>query len=106
MVREIMKEPALFVTEIMKTTNYRRNLRKCMDILRDYHFYFSVESNPDKNNDPNYNVFSKKLLPLNLHRVQTFDKINFQTVYDEIRFFLTCSSTKHWYVAVFHRRVL
>ena len=77
-----------------------------MDVLRDYHYYYSVESTPDQATDPHYNIFSQKMLPINLHKVQTFDKISFQKVNDQIRFFLTCSSTKNWYIAVFHRRVL
>jgi len=47
LIRDVMQDPAQFVTEIMKTNKYQRNLRKCMDILRDYHYYYSVESSPD-----------------------------------------------------------
>jgi hypothetical protein len=72
-----MQDPALFVAEIMKTNKYQRNLRKCMDVLREYHYYFSVESPPEQATDPNYNIFSKKMQPLDLHKVQTFDKISF-----------------------------
>jgi len=64
-----MQDPAQFVVEIMKTNKNLRNLRKCMDVLRDYHYYYSVESPPEQATDPNYNIFSKKTEPLGLNLV-------------------------------------
>lgn len=72
-----MQDPAQFVLEIMKTNKSLRNLRKCMDILRDFHFYYSVESKSGEANNANYNIFSRKVEPVDLHRIQTFDKISF-----------------------------
>ena len=48
-----------------------------MDILRDFHFYYSVESPPSEATNPNYNIFCRKIEPIALHKVQTFDKISF-----------------------------
>lgn len=78
-----------------------------MDILREYHFYFSVYSQSSAlMSQPFYNSYSQKVSVVALHKVQKFDRIAFGRATDEIRYLKMCSTLNKWLVAVYHARVL
>jgi hypothetical protein len=106
-VTEVMQDPGKFIYEAQKATRQSKNIKKCMDILRDFHFYFSQETtHSNMGSTPYFNIYSHKVGIRNIHKIQTFDKIAFSRKADEIRYFCMCSTLKNWFLAVFHARVL
>jgi hypothetical protein len=55
-----MKDPASFIAESLKANISAKTYRKCMDILREYHYHFSYKSPPHLISTPAYNMFSEK----------------------------------------------
>ena len=39
-----MQEPGKFMNDIKKTNKTLKNFKKCMDILREYHYHLSIKS--------------------------------------------------------------
>jgi hypothetical protein len=68
-----MKDPASFIAESLKANISAKTYRKCMDILREYHYHFSYKSPPHLISSPTYNMFSEKSQIVKLHKIQTFD---------------------------------
>ena len=101
-----MQEPGKFMNDIKKTNKTHKNFKKCMDILREYHYHFSIKSQQSEMNGRYYNSLSEKTGILDFHWIHNFDKVAFGSKYDQIRHFLISSTLKYWFVAVFHARVL
>jgi hypothetical protein len=101
-----MEDPGKFISEAMKVKKQPKSVRKCMDIMREFHYYFSEMSPPHLFNSYFYNMYSEKTQVKALHKIQTFDSVAFARSTDQIRYFAMCSTLKNWYVAVFHARVL
>ena len=44
MIKEVMEDPGRFLFEVNRFGNQSKNTRKCLDIIRDFHYHFSVVS--------------------------------------------------------------
>ena len=77
-----------------------------MDIIREFHYHFSLKSPAHLMTSTFYNMYAEKTQVKALHKIQTFDKVAFARSTDNIRYFAMCSTLRNWYLAVFHARVL
>ena len=77
-----------------------------MDILRAFHFYFSVQSQRDQATQTFYNEYCEKQSIRTINPFMTFDQVGFNRPDEKIRYFKLCSTLKNWFLAVFHGRVL
>jgi len=102
----MLRNPTLFLYDSNKFNRQSIKIRKCLNIIREFHYYYSFHSSDELSNSANKNSLCKKIQIESLQKLQQFDKIAFGRNTDKIRYFKLCSHLKNWYVAVFHARVL
>lgn len=100
-----MKDAYQFFQSAFKHTKQSKQIKKCLEVLKSQHYYYSCKSSKDQIG-PHYNSFSVKVGVTGFKKLQVFDMIPFAHHSEQIKFFSLCSTLKQWYVAVFHSRVL
>lgn len=64
-----MENPGKFISEAMKVRKKPQSVRKCIDIMREFHYHFSVMSPPQEFNTYYFNMYAEKTQVKALHKI-------------------------------------